>query len=190
MSWILGADEPIVDLANTVIAVSGLCVGLIALYLARHSNQTAREANTLSRSANDLAAKAIAMQEDESRVRLIVKPRMLCVLGDGEDSRPRPVVEVINLSAFPVTITKICWRDCRDGWFNWTNPAITAPFCELPARLPPREALTALGIPTAFKSLEELQAVTAAVVFTACGEQVAGMTQDWQDDVRHMIQEA
>ena len=70
------------------------------------------------------------------------------------------------------------------------NPAITAPFGELPARLPSREAFTALGIPTSFKSLEELQAVTSVVVFSACGEQFEGMSQDWHDEVCRMTQEA
>ncbi len=188
MAWILAADQSMADWANTVIAILGLCAALIALHQSRHSNQTAKEANELSRAANGLAAKAIGMQEDESTVRIVVKPRLVCVIGEGEDSSPRPAVEVINLSVFPVTIEKICWKLSDNRWLFWKNPTITNPFAELPARLPPREAFTALGTPTSFESLKDhLQTITSAVVFTACGEQIGGMTQEWQDEVRRMV---
>jgi hypothetical protein len=198
MSQLLGADAALLVWGNGVIAVAGLCVAIMALLQTRRSNATAREANSISRGANDsateanqLAAKALKMQEDEGRVRLVVKPRMLCVIGNGEDSRPRPSVEVINLSAFPVTITNIHWKTSSDekAWFYWKNPTITSPFEELPARLPAREALTALGTPTSFRSLDDLRTVTAAVVFTASGEQIEGMTQQWQDEVARMVKD-
>ncbi|MCC7293580.1 MAG: hypothetical protein IT449_16105 [Phycisphaerales bacterium] len=183
---------------NTVIAVAGLLIAIVALLQTRRSNAAATEANEISRGANAaandanrLAHRALEMQEDEGRVRLIVKPRMLCVIGHGEDPRPRPVVEVINLSAFPVTIRNIHWKTDRaeGAWFYWKNPTITNPFDGLPARLPPHESLTALGTPTSFQSLDDLQAITAAVVFTACGEQIEGMTPEWKAEVARLVAE-
>lgn len=197
MMNVLLADSSLVEWANTLVAAAGLLIAIIALLQTRRSNAAAKEANDISRGANDmakdanrLAARAVEMQEDEGRLRLVIKPRMLCLVGDGEDPRPRPTVEVINLSAFPVTITKICWKAGEKSWFYWKNPTITSPFNDLPARLPPREALNAIGIPTSFKSLEDLQAITAAVVFTACGEEIEGMTPEWKTDVARIVEEA
>lgn len=198
MTHLLASDTGFVDWATAVIAVAGLFLAIIALLQTRRSNDAAKEANSISRSANDsatdaneLAERALKMQEDEGRVRLVVKPRILCVIGDGEDQRPRPVVEVINLSAFPVTVTKICWKTNRTekACFYWKNPTITSPFNELPARLPPHESLTALGTPTSFESLNDLKAVSGAVAFTACGEQIEGMTKEWQEEVARMLSE-
>lgn len=192
MSLVLADGGSLVDWANTALAVLGLGAAIIALIQSRRSNDAAKEANSISREANQLAKNAMRMQEDEGRVRLVVKPRMMCLIGDGEDSRPRPVVEVINLSAFPVTIQNIHWKTDRDqkAWFYWKNPTVAAPFGQLPARLPPREALTAIGTPTSFQSIEDLKAITAAVVFTACGEQIEGMTQEWKTEVERMTKES
>jgi hypothetical protein len=131
-----------VDWANTVIALAGLFLAIVALVQTRRSNRTADEANTISRGANELsgqanryAERALQLQEEEGKIRLAVNPRMLLVIGDGEDDkRPRPVVEVVNLSAFPVTITKIFWKTASpDGrGFFWKNPALTAPFGQFP----------------------------------------------------------
>lgn len=193
------ADSGPIDWVNMVIAAAGSLIAIIALLQTRKSNAAAQEANEISRGANDfahdanrLATRALEMQEDEGRVRLIVKPRMMCFMGEGEDPRARPVVEVINLSAFPVTIRNIHWKTDRaeGAWFYWKNPSITSPFDGLPARLPPRESLTALGTPTSFKSVEDLQAITAAVVFTSCGEQVEGMTPEWKTEVARLVAEA
>jgi hypothetical protein len=187
--YILADGGSLVPWANTVIAVLGLSAAAIALIHSRASNRTAREANDISRAANALAEEALDMQENEGRVRLVVKPRMACIVEDGEDPRPRPMVDIINLSAFPVTIRNIHWKTNRaeKAWLYWKNPTITSPFGELPARLPPHEALTALGTPTSFKSLDDVQAITAAVAFTACGEQIEGMTKEWQEDIASML---
>ncbi|MCC6676400.1 MAG: hypothetical protein IT436_04590 [Phycisphaerales bacterium] len=199
------ADTGMVDWANTVIAVAGLFAAGIALWQTRRSNRAAAEANTISREANALAGKAndhaeqaLKLQEEEGKIRLVVKPRMMMVVsedGDPEDDRrPRPVVEVVNLSAFPVTITGIHWKatpnaDGKKGSFYWKNPTITNPYGRLPARLPPREAMTALGIPTSFKSLDDLASITAAVAYTACGEEFEGMTDQWKTEVARMVAE-
>jgi hypothetical protein len=189
-----------VDWANTVIAVAGLILAIIALFQTRRSNKAAAEANAISRGANELsgqanryAEKALQLQEEEGKIRLVVKPRMLLLIGDSEDDkRPRPVVEVLNLSAFPVTITKIFWKTASpDGKaFFWKNPTLNAPFGQFPARLPPREALTAMGTPTTFKSVEDLASITAAVACTACGEDFEGMTDQWKTEVARMVAES
>lgn len=185
-----------VDWANTVIALAGVFLAIIALLQTRRSNRTADEANSISRGANELsgqanryAERALQLQVEEGKVRLLVEPRMMCVIGDGEDERPRPVVKVVNLSAFPVTIDAIHWKNNREtkGYFYWKNPTIANPFGKLPARLPPRESLTALGNPTSFRSLGDLASVTAAVAYTACGEKVEGMTEDWKTEVARMV---
>lgn len=191
-----------VDWANTVIALVGVFLAIIALLQTRRSNRTADEANTISRGANELsgnanrvAERALQLQEEEGKVRLVVKPRMMILVGDDEDDdrRPRPVVEVVNLSAFPVTVTGIHWKaeNAKDGRhsFYWKNPTVANPFGQLPARLPPREALTAVGVPTSFKSLDDLASITAAVAYTACGEEFEGMTDQWKTTVAKMVAE-
>ncbi|MCC7389399.1 MAG: hypothetical protein IT431_11585 [Phycisphaerales bacterium] len=180
-----------VDWANTVIALAGVFLAIIALLQTRRSNKASAEANELSGQANRFAERALQLQEEEGKVRLLVEPRMMCVIGDGEDQRPRPVVKVVNLSAFPVTIDAIHWKNNREtkGHFYWKNPTIANPFGKLPARLPPRESLTALGNPTSFKSLDDLASITAAIAYTACGEKVEGMTGDWKTEVARMVAE-
>jgi len=172
---------------GNVTAVIGLMFAALALWQTNRANRLARQANGLAVGANDLATQALKMQEDEGRVHLVVKPSILCFFGDDVDSRPRPVVEVINLSAFPVTIDRILWKTSgpEGKWFFWKNPQVSIPFNCLPARLPSREALTAFGTPEAL-SLEDLQSISAAVAFTACGEQVEGMTQAWRDGVARL----
>tara|TARA_R110002096_G_scaffold344921_7_gene538209 strand:+ start:174874 stop:175434 length:561 start_codon:yes stop_codon:yes gene_type:complete len=180
-----------VDWANTLIAVAGFILAIIALTQTSRSNREAREANNISREANEHAGRALQLQEDESNIRLLIEPRMMCVIGDGEDERPRPVVKVVNLSAFPVTIDAIHWKNNREtnGHFYWKNPTIANPFGKLPVRLPPRESLTALGSPTSFQNLDDLASVTAAVAYTACGEDIEGMTDQWKETVARMVAE-
>src|SRR5579859_5076251 len=172
-----------VDSLGGVVSVAGLVIALFALWQTLRSNRTADEANKISREANLIAKQAMKLQEDESRLRLVVKPQMLCMTGDGEDRRVRPVVTVINLSAFPVTIDKIWWRtaDPSGSGFFWKNPTITAPFGSLPARLASRQALTAVGTPDSFKTVDDFLSITAAVACTECGESVDGMTPQWEE---------
>lgn len=173
----------VTDWLNTIVAVAGLLVALYALWQTRRSNQNADEANNISREANTIAKHAMQLQVDESRLRLVVEPRMLHIVRGGDDSRARPVVRVINLSAFPVTIEKIWWKtaDPSGRGYFWKNPTITAPFGSLPARLDPRQAMTAMGKPDGFKNLDDFLSITAAVACTECGESVEGMTSQWEE---------
>jgi hypothetical protein len=172
-----------VEWLNTVVGAAGLLIALVALWQTSRANRHSDEANNISSEANTLAKRAMQLQEDEGRLRLAVKPQMLHVIGDGEDRRARPVVTIINLSVFPVTIENIWWKtaDLAARGFFWKNPTIANPFKSLPARLEPRQALTALGIPDTFKNLEDLLSVTAAVASTECGEAVEGMTPQWKE---------
>lgn len=156
-----------------LVGVVGLVVAVIAIVQTRH--------------ANAVAARAIKMQEDESLVRLVVEPRMLIVVADGKDRRPRPVVRVINFSAFPITVEQIWWKtNAADGkGFFWKNPPLSAPFNHSPARLEPRQAFTAIRNP-GMKD-EDVLSVTAAVAVTECGERPEGMTEQrksYCDDLR------
>lgn len=198
MNILILSDISIIAWLNTVIALLGLFVAVIALLMTRKANKSASEANDLSHDANSLAteanqyaSRALQLQEDESAVRLIVKPQILLVVGlddESEDDRqPRPVVEVLNLSAFPVTIRAIHFKRNDDTYFYWKNPDIANPFGKLPARLPAKESLTAVGNPTTFKSLEFFATVTAAVAYTSCGEQIEGMTDQWKEEVRRLL---
>lgn len=175
--------------ANGIVGVSGALIAFVALATSKRSaraaesaNDISENANTLAKDANRVAEHALKLQLDASQLRIVVKPQMLRAIGDGEDMRPRPVVEVINLSAFPVTIEKIVWKLNRKQkpWLFWKNPTVTAPFGRLPARLPSRESLTAVGTPDTFRTEENLDDIAAAVVFTACGESVEGMTDQWR----------
>lgn len=193
MSYLLADVPSMFDMTNTVLALLGVAAAVMALIQSSRSNASAKESNEISRAANELAKKALEMQEDESRVRLVVKPSMICLISDdeeGENQCPRPMVEIINLSAFPVTITKICWKTNEaKKWFYWKNPTLAIPFAQLPARIPPREALTAVGTPGNL-SIENLRTVTAAVAFTACGEKIEGMTREWGEEVTRMAKQA
>lgn len=168
---------------NTVVAVAGLLIAIFALRQTSRANRHSDEANNISREANTFAKRAMQLQEDEGKLRLVVKPQMLHVIGDGEDRRARPLVTVINLSAFPVTIEKIWWKtaDPAGRSFFWKNPTITNPFTSLPARLEPRQAFTALGLPDSFKTVEDFLSITAAVASTECGESIEGTTPQWQE---------
>lgn len=106
-----------------------------------------------------------------------------------DDPRPRPIVEVINLSAFPVTITAINFETDDDNHYFWKNPDITAPYGKLPARLPPREALTAVGIPVSRDKVREVASFARAVAHTACGERIEGMTDAWRKTAAELVAE-
>lgn len=150
-----------------IVGVVGLVIAVIAI--------------VQTRNANSVAARALKMQEDQSLLRLVVEPRMLIVMGEGEDRRPRPVVRVINLSAFPVTVEKIWWKTgSADGkGFIWKSPPLSAPFNQLPARLEPRQAFTALG--NAWTNDDDVLSVTAAVAITECGESIEGISDQWRE---------
>jgi hypothetical protein len=95
-------------------------------------------------------------------------------------------------------VEKIWWKtaDPTGRGFFWKNPTITNPFKSLPARLEARQALTAIGTPDSFKTVEDLLSVTAAVASTQCGESIEGMTKarvkgklHWDERTRWHLEE-
>jgi hypothetical protein len=183
MNMFAQQESALITWFNAVVAVAGLLLACFALWQTRRSNHTSDQANHISREANTIARQALRMQEAEGNLRLVVKPQMLHVMGDGYDSRARPVVTVINLSAFQVTIERIWWKlsNPEGASLYWKNPKVSDPFDSLPARLAPRQALTAVGIPDTFMELDHLLSITAAVASTECGESVEGMTPEWRE---------
>jgi hypothetical protein len=161
------------DWINMIVGGLGLIIAVVAIFQTRHGNRIAKDANSV-------AERALKMQEDQSVVRLVVAPKMLIVLGDEKGEGPRPVVTVINLSAFPVTVAQLWWKtDSADGRaFYWKQPPLSAPFGNLPARLESRQSFTAVGLPGMKE--DDLLSVTAAVAITECGERVEGMTDQWR----------
>jgi hypothetical protein len=161
------------DWINMTVGGLGLIIAVVAIFQTRHGNRIAKEANSV-------AERALKMQEDQSAVRLVVSPKMLSVVGDAKGEDPRPVVTVINLSAFPVTVEKLWWKTASaDGkGFYWKQPPLSAPFGNLPARLESRQSFTAMGLPPTNEV--DLLSVTAAVAITECGESVEGMTDQWR----------
>jgi hypothetical protein len=170
------------EIVAVVSGIVGSLAAIVALLFTWAANRKSDRANEISRDANKLAERALHMQEDDGRVRLVVEPRMMMVVGDGEDERPRPVVKVINLSKFPVTITGIHWKlDGPNKAGYWKNPTIANPYRQLPARLESRAALTAIGVPDCFPSVEFLLSIRSCVVWTDCGEEAEGMTEQWKE---------
>ena len=167
-------DAELVDWITAVVAFGGLLLAIVALRQTSYANATAKAANELSK-------RALQLQEDESKVRLVVKPKMMTFLE--EDGRARAVVDVINLSSFPVTIEKICWKTDGPKAYVWLrNLSIANPFNSLPARLPPHECLVAIDMKESLTD-DILLTVTAAVACTACGEVIEGMTDEFREYV-------
>lgn len=181
----------LIDTINTIIATCGFAAALYAIVQTKHSERIAKEANTLSlqsndiaRHANELSAAAVRLQEAEGQVRLVVKPRMLYLAIEGEhgDLRARPMVTVVNLSTFAVTVNSIFWSTNQPSGagFFWKTPSVGGSSRSLPMKIEPRHSFTAIGEPDMF-NLEQLLSITAAVAQTACGESVEGMTPQWTE---------
>lgn len=156
--------------------------------IAREAKTIADSANDFAREANEIAKQALAVQEEQGKLRLKVTPQMRCVYSDApEDIQngkiPRPVVEVTNLSAFPVTITRICFpTDNPPNSIIWLRPQLNAPYHSLPARLPPRSTLIALGKAGMLKA-SDLAKVVGCEAYTECGEIVRGITEEFQNAI-------
>ncbi|MDO8632913.1 MAG: hypothetical protein Q7R41_20720 [Phycisphaerales bacterium] len=172
--------------ANIATVLCGFAA-LVAIVVALRSNKIAKNSNAI-------AAKALQLQEDGGKVKLIVKPHMYFTMSGADNQTDRNAlagVEVINLSAFPVTVTKILWKTTRTGepWMYWKYPKFFSPFRDLPIRLPPREAFVAYVESNSLRP-EELASITGAGVGTACGEIIEGTTDDWKQAVAKIVSES
>jgi hypothetical protein len=184
----LTIDADIVDWIVAVMAVAAFVVSLAALKLTSNANRIAQDANNISvganslaQNANQLAERTMHLQEDEGRVRLCVISSLMHFVG--EDTTPRPMVEVRNISSFPVTITKVGWRQ-KDGKFLWLiRPEISGPFKALPVRLPSHDSLIAYGRPID-SSDDSFLTVVAVAAITACGEELHGDVEQFVKDFK------
>lgn len=98
-----------------------------------------------------------------------VKLRVGASLGIGVPvSEPLIVIEVVNLSSFPVTVTTIgFYLDGTDRHLQITHPVFTRGE-QLPVRLEPRAAFTVAQPARALQS-EHLVALRSVYIKTACG---------------------
>jgi hypothetical protein len=188
MTYAVAETSSTFDWVNAVVAVCGVLLAVIALLQTKKANAISAAANKLSEEANRFAATALEMQEDEGKLRLVVKPRMMQSHGVTNPRKASPMVEVINLSAFPVTITAIWWKtDGSPGSFLLSKSlSVLSPHSGFPVRLQPRDQLTALGPSNTFDD-EDLAKITAAIARTACDEQVEGMTEQWRESVARRL---
>lgn len=172
-----------IDYIVAVFAFCSLLVSLFALLQTDQSNKTAKEANQLATEANVLSERTMRLQEDQEKVRLAVKPKFMFIYEEQEPHIPRVFIEIVNLSAFPVTVTKIGFKSKDGTQFLIKNPTIGAPFNSLPARIPSREALLAMGEDLDATKTMYLDTAVALVV-TACGEVIEGSMEQFRKDFK------
>ena len=183
---------------ETIIAAVGSGLAVVALVHTSRANKEAREANRHSRKANTLdgqanehAARAIKIQEEQSRLRLRVEPSVRMVGVEGLYYWPKLEVRIVNLSAFPVTIDDIRWEaDSKpDGELRWRFLSESDPSRGVPAQIAPRESQTFHSTEPGFAALSDLEFVTAAVVYTTCGARVTGTTDEWAAQASNVVAE-
>jgi hypothetical protein len=105
---------------------------------------------------------------DRDRVKLRVTPKVAYPV-NMHDDRPRLCIDVINLSAFPVTVREVGFT----VWLSRHRLAIISPLLvdgkAWPRRLEPRESLTAYCSPDLASDVK-LAAVRRAYAKTDCDE--------------------
>lgn len=191
------------EVASLIFSALGLVLSIASIVVAMRSNSHAKEANRISSQSSGLASEANSiaaasneiahrverMQRAEAEVRLVVQPRMQVLVGRDADNRPRPVVRVINVSSFPVTIRAIGWKTSSAELPNllWKNPIDAVSGRPLPIRIESRSAALFPGIPDWLPSNLSLESIVACVAFTDCDEEFEGMTEQWKDSVQRML---
>jgi hypothetical protein len=102
---------------------------------------------------------------------LRVRPGWWFVYGDPAEQGIQ--IDVLNLSAFPVTITNVGYLvRGRKGFLTW-KPAILDPAFGLPLRLEPHDS-HAFRFPNQFLEEFDFSQVTKAIVYTSSGEYRCG----------------
>jgi len=183
---ICGVLGLLVSIASIVVAMRANKEARTANRISAMSNQIAEESNKISAESNEVAHRVERLQVDEAAVRLVVKPRMRIVVGLDRDHRPRPVVQVINLSSFPVTLGAIGWRSSTPAYPHvlWVRPVDSVSGRGLPLRMESRSAALFVGTPDWLKPDLPLESITACVAYTDCDKEFDGMTEDWKDFVK------
>jgi hypothetical protein len=106
-------------------------------------------------------------QMSKDRVRLKVTPAHALPVGRGRSGDWTLSIDVVNLSAFPVTVDEV-GLELVTKQHLVNTPTTTANGGALPVRLEPREALTVLCYPE-LKLHPRLREVRAAYVRCQCG---------------------
>lgn len=183
-----------VEWLNTLLAAVALAVGIVALIQTARANRTANAANQLSGGANEIAKganviaeRALSHQLDDAIARVRVIPRIATLVGHRETEGPLPIVEVVNLSSFAITISNVWWRvkpgDGDGHALIWVRPKVSSPHQSLPARLEARDSLTLMGSTESLQDLAVVRGIIAAVVQTASGEAFEGMSETWKSSL-------
>lgn len=99
-----------------------------------------------------------------------VKVRVLSVYGESFGVGPAVVIEVVNLSQFPITVTHIGFDtyDPAGRHLQLVRPMFTGGSDRLPVRLESRAAFTVLQALSAFED-PQLTWIRRAYIKTACG---------------------
>lgn len=119
-----------------------------------------------------LSALALGNTVNRQHVKLQVTPVLGVAVPQGH---PCVCVDVVNLSAFPVTITEIGFHR-RDGKrYSILDQPLTNGM-PLPQRLEPRESITAY-----FPPAIDLRVVTTAFARTSCGMVQDGDSANWKE---------
>lgn len=191
------SGQTIPDWLSALFALGALITAVIALVQTRRAARTAGHANELSADANRLAAKAnqqsseaLRLQCEEQEVRILVRPRIVREVSRNTPDSVRVAVEIVNLSAFPVTIKAIWWSETDktatvgDAVFR---PMLTDPYTTLPARLPSRDAVVALLREISREDIETMRRWKTCVVNTACGLAFEGGGPEWTAAVQLLV---
>jgi hypothetical protein len=121
---------------------------------------------------------------ERDRVKLKVVPHRAMLVGTG-DRRERLCIEVINLSAFAVTISGVgvLYHGTRD--VGWIMQPLLTDGSKLPKRLEPRESMTAYCAPEMIDD-PHFAMVRCAFAKTQCDHQATGVSPA----LRHMAKTA
>jgi len=105
-------------------------------------------------------------QINKDRVRLRVVPKIMRLIQAGQVSGPQLCIEVINLSAFAVTISGVGFR-ARGHYLALVHPILLDEGA-WPRRLEPRQSVTAF-FNKDWRKDEDLRNARCAIATTECG---------------------
>jgi len=154
--------------------------------LAKEANRHSEEARDAAKGANTISERALHLQEDQTRLRLTIEPRIATGV---TTEKPQALLTVINLSSFPVTIASVRCRTSLNGGSTlaWLRTIGINPRRELPIRIEPRDSLTLLGPDEIVEDLELLAAIESFAVLTSCGEEIEVLTDAWKADSARIL---
>lgn len=127
-------------------------------------------------------------QVRKDRVRIRVTPKVAYPVGEVADQRPRLCIDVVNLSAFPITVSDTGFT----LWFSRERLALVRPIIidgkPWPRRLESREAFTVYFNPT-IATDPKLARVRRAYAKTDCGHIQYGKSKGLHAYTHQTLQE-